>query len=168
MVGLQGEEIESDVCSAGVGGLLFGLCTTNLALWCGWMDCSGFWTFWECDAKTLCYLFCTFFEVLKENKIVVRLCCIETSLEFLRLFFLSLTMLNVSWLCNVQDLTTFYGKHNHSVLLPVKKKFKAFCHFYDKKNWENLGFFFFLGVFLIKNWLILLVSEKAFARFPIL
>ncbi len=35
------EEIESDVCSAGMGGLLSGLCT-NLALWCGWMDCSGF------------------------------------------------------------------------------------------------------------------------------
>jgi hypothetical protein len=35
------EEIESDVCSAGMVGLLSGLCT-NLALWCGCMDCSGF------------------------------------------------------------------------------------------------------------------------------
>ncbi len=36
------EEIESDVCSARNGwSFSSGLCT-NLALWCGWMDCSGF------------------------------------------------------------------------------------------------------------------------------
>jgi hypothetical protein len=41
----------------------------------GWIV-QGFEHFETLMQKTLCYLFSTFFEVLQENKIVVRLCCI--------------------------------------------------------------------------------------------
>jgi hypothetical protein len=84
--------------------------------------------------------------------------------EISLLVFLLLTMLNVSWLCNVQDSTTFM--ESTIMCAAMQFFFKAFCHFYDKKNWEYFGIFFFC--FSSKNLTNVASFSKKLARFPIL
>ncbi len=124
----------------------------------GWIV-QGFEHFETLMQKTLCYLFSTFFEVLQENKIVVRLCCIWNlfGISFACFPFTNHAECKLAVQCS--GFHNIYGKAQSCVLLPVKCSFKAFCHFYDKKNWENFGIFFSF-VFLVKIWLILLVSQK--------